>query len=167
MKTLLVVAICKPETGTFTEHCAIGKDANWVAKFLKPISRQTPCSLFSAVDCMPWNLPKQEETATSCGSSRCLFFVHLPCCASSVSVSQQSLPSWRIWYCWNAEVKVRHPLLSSTFCTLLKAGLAAHAAWKVTVDSKPLPSENKKVQEPQLASRMGPKEPPLPSYFMK
>lgn len=86
LKTLLVVAICKPETGTFTEHYAIGKDANWVAKFLKPISRQTLCSLFSTVDCMSWNLPEQEETATSCGSSRCLFFVHLPCCASSVSV---------------------------------------------------------------------------------
>lgn len=48
LKTLPVVAIYKAETGTFPEHCAIGrasgKATNWVAEFLKAISRQTCCS---------------------------------------------------------------------------------------------------------------------------
>lgn len=96
--------------------------------------------------------------------SLCIFHAVPP---RFLSVSQQSIPSWRIWYCWNTEVEVRHPLLSSTFCTCLKAGLAARAAWKVIVDWKPLLSENERVQEPQLASRMDLKEPPLLCYFMK
>lgn len=95
LKTLPVVAIYKAGTGAFIQHHAVGwaaeEDANWVAKFLKPIPGQIPCSVF----CRHYGLPLWEFTQIRgnghqlwfffFGSPR-LFFAHVLRFAPLVSV---------------------------------------------------------------------------------